>query len=1712
MKKTFKRVLSMLAAVTLLVTMLAVGAVAEEPAITLQAESGVLGGGATVKGGGRVVGNVDTNNRGSVTFTATVGSAGTYRLDVYYVTTEANSTVQVTVNNQYVGDFTNGTSVSSTWADNGGETVSATFNQELTLGTGDNKILIASTAQNSGWLELDYIVLTRTGDAEEPERIPDPIKLEAEQQVISKGNAKALGWTDAASGNYCVGDINGIGEGFQMTATVDAESAGKYTVKAVYSTGTPGAMHEVFVGTSESSLVSYGKIVYSENNGWFGSTHYYDWRTATMETQVTLREGTNIIRFLKTAETDQYAQVDYITLTYAGPADDNEELTYGPNGYDFTQGMPETGVTADDIIFTENGAMVDTGLPTPVEYPVSWNLQVEGPSYHAFGFDNDTTPNADITWLAMADENGDPLAHNIMRNWLFAEFGSSPYPGFTGTMFGAIPGEENALTFVIKDLENDIQAGFFEVYAERIVTLGEAKLELAPTGKDLNAGTNITTVPLTIKEQNSEGFRQAYYYLETDNNVKVPKGLHYARVTIPYEGLEDVSWYMNLYRFKLGSIEVPGETYIWPNMAPDYGTVSGLLNSDLTAASLNDTTRGVVSSGYMSVVSNGPYYQVIVPAGHNEEDPNSANHTHWTAVFNVPEAYQNEPFNLRFWVAVSNQAYNDSSKVKLEVSKDGQIWTEKELYGEFVPPEKSTYEGTICNSALYTIREVDDSLTGVKYIRFTHFLPGDQATNSACWVFPHIVDIDFSTEKPVVPPSVNYVYPTMWPGAADLKAMLNDDLTAAAVTDTVRAMQRGDCMGTLTNGYSQIIWQGVYSALGEAAADDTHMVGVFNVPEAYQNAPFNVRLWMLQASMAYNSAGKVKLEVSKDGQVWTEKALYGTTAKADETEFSDDAAPSAFYTIREVGDEMTGIKYLRFTHVITDPTTDGPYWYPTLFDIDFSTEVKTKYTGSMTLDAENLAGFRAQVTMDAEAPENALTFSYVNAYGTVLPLVVTRRPAETAGVYYYESNSVLPVGVRSIKVDMTDDITLKVAPAMAKIDLFYADPEADYAITAAATENGTVAVAETAKYNETVTVTVTPAEGYMLGALTVTTAGGKAIEVKDNAFVMPYEAVTVTATFVSAWMDVTEEEAADPTLGSFTTSVEDGKALAGDTVTVTLAPAEGYQSNGVVVTTADGTVTCVPDAENKDVFTFTMPGEAVSVKPVFGVRELDEEISDLLGASIRKDNYEVDGKQGLRFGAKFTDAGDDEIISVLGKDYTVTEFGFLLILEEKLEKFGNKEIALQNLRADGKYLKKVTANKLYSNTLEEDVRTMEYTVVITGIHDTYKYKEFIARPYYICKNDAGETVYFYGETNQKSVYRVKEQIADEGAELMHQIREASVMPNNDWATLMFKNIIPGSVTVTIPTDSNGDQILDMAGATITAVEGVDYEIDYDNGKIRRLSNLIPNFANCGSYNAPNGSIDVLSPSWFGSTAFNYTVYVTYDYLAHSENQSFQDKLEELNTGYLKISDDLKKKIAAGGTLTYLVVGDSISTGAEGTRDGYEHAFFNYLARYIESLNPGNLTVNMVNYAVGGAVSANGIGQLQSAMENDGIVPDLVSVGFGMNDQNGYNTADYNPAKYAANLRNIVDYISAKAPEAEIMLLTSMPPCPLWIGDSGHSAEYAEAAKAVALEKGVTVAQVHELFTYASSRKLWPELIYTVINHPGQYGHQLYATAMASLFE
>jgi len=146
--------------------------------------------------------------------------------------------------------------------------------------------------------------------------------------------------------------------------------------------------------------------------------------------------------------------------------------------------------------------------------------------------------------------------------------------------------------------------------------------------------------------------------------------------------------------------------------------------------------------------------------------------------------------------------------------------------------------------------------------------------------------------------------------------------------------------------------------------------------------------------------------------------------------------------------------------------------------------------------------------------------------------------------------------------------------------------------------NGTVTPSKSSGLSagDRVTLTVTPAEGYQLKSLTAKDASGNEVTISYNQFYMPGSSVTVTAVF--ELIPVVTHPITCEVVGSGTVTADKETAEAGETVTLTVTPAEGYRlksltANGDAVT---GTTFTMPDEDVKVVAEFeAIPSYSVSV-------------------------------------------------------------------------------------------------------------------------------------------------------------------------------------------------------------------------------------------------------------------------------------------------------------------------------------------------------------------------------------------------------------------------------------------------------------------------------------------------------------------------------------
>jgi len=147
-------------------------------------------------------------------------------------------------------------------------------------------------------------------------------------------------------------------------------------------------------------------------------------------------------------------------------------------------------------------------------------------------------------------------------------------------------------------------------------------------------------------------------------------------------------------------------------------------------------------------------------------------------------------------------------------------------------------------------------------------------------------------------------------------------------------------------------------------------------------------------------------------------------------------------------------------------------------------------------------------------------------------------------------------------------------------------------VTVTQTTGGTVSVSSaTAFAGDTVSIAATPSEGYALSSVSVIDSGGNEIPVINNVqFVMPETAVTVSAEFIAVDYVVNVLQAQG---GS--ASADPAGGTAGQVITLSATPNDGYELTGFTVQTENGIPVTVTGN------TFILPAANVSVTPHFSL-------------------------------------------------------------------------------------------------------------------------------------------------------------------------------------------------------------------------------------------------------------------------------------------------------------------------------------------------------------------------------------------------------------------------------------------------------------------------------------------------------------------------------
>ena len=255
--------------------------------------------------------------------------------------------------------------------------------------------------------------------------------------------------------------------------------------------------------------------------------------------------------------------------------------------------------------------------------------------------------------------------------------------------------------------------------------------------------------------------------------------------------------------------------------------------------------------------------------------------------------------------------------------------------------------------------------------------------------------------------------------------------------------------------------------------------------------------------------------------------------------------------------------------------------------IPLTLTANNKVTATITLKTSGKIryGWASGALPNTPAPPSCSN-GYPNSKATTITLEYTPTTAGSYVLYLGRDGSSSGKEVKSIVITQ-------------------AIPAGAYTITKSAT-NGTITVDASADEGATVDIAATPSTGYEFTSWNIFKTGDESTTITPTAatattsFTMPAFDVTVGANFSIIDYDINYTAA---TNGTYTIKVADGEAVSksttanyGQTITLAATPAENYSLSAWNVTKTSGGE-AVEVTNNQ----FTMPAEAVTIAPTFGL-------------------------------------------------------------------------------------------------------------------------------------------------------------------------------------------------------------------------------------------------------------------------------------------------------------------------------------------------------------------------------------------------------------------------------------------------------------------------------------------------------------------------------
>lgn len=351
---------------------------------------------------------------------------------------------------------------------------------------------------------------------------------------------------------------------------------------------------------------------------------------------------------------------------------------------------------------------------------------------------------------------------------------------------------------------------------------------------------------------------------------------------------------------------------------------------------------------------------------------------------------------------------------------------------------------------------------------------------------------------------------------------------------------------------------------------------------------------------------------------------------------------------------------------------------------------------------------------------------------------------------------------------------------------------------------------------------------------------------------------------------------------------------------------------------------------------------------------------------------------------------------------------------------------------------------------------------------------------------------------------------------------------------------PKSLVVTLADDPN-----------VKLVEGVDYAVDWKLWGLGGLAGSAYTNRKCHfEYDRTNTRLDLIEQTADGKVVLKPGVEDLYGpwlptadakatpllsvYLPPNTVTLTMDNINLIDPSYhgvppvagTEVLQPARDKIAAGQPVTFVFLGDSITAQ---TPNEFRDRQGNYIDRFATWLGkaypktkivvtskdkpipPATNQIVIVKAGIGGDTTIKALKRFDADVAAHH--PDVLSIMLGVNDSNkgGKEGNCVPPAAYKINLETLVD--KAHALGASVIIMTPSMKNATWSVTTTNEPVYAAAGRAVAQEKHCCLVDNYRAWQDVGKQGLnYMVLLGTCLNHPIEYGHQLFANGLQAAFE